>query len=67
MRVTDVGTFAEGHAIIRVAAERHTGIKLVDGRELLPHLESCVSDGLHPNDFGFQFMARNLLKQLPAA
>ena len=65
MRVTDVGTFAEGHAIIRAAAERHPAVKVVDGLELLPHLESCVSDGLHPNDFGFQSMAPALLKQLP--
>lgn len=65
MRVTEVGTFAEGHAIIRAAAERHRNITIVNGWELLPHLESCVSDGLHPNDFGFQFMARNLLKHLP--
>jgi len=67
MRVTNVGTFGEGHAIIRAAAEKHPNIKIVNGWELLPHLESCVSDGLHPNDFGFQFMARNLLKQLPIA
>ena len=65
MRVTDVGTFEEGHKIIRAAAEKHPNVKIVNGWELLPHLESCVSDGLHPNDFGFQFMARNLLKQLP--
>ena len=65
MRVTDVGTFEEGHAIVRAAAERHPHITIVNGWELLPHLESCVSDGLHPNDFGFQFMARNLLKKLP--
>lgn len=65
-RVTDVGTFAEGHAIIRAAAEKHRNVTVVNGWELLPHLESCVSDGLHPNDFGFQFVARNLLKQLPA-
>ena len=66
MRVTQVGTFAEGHAIIRAAAEKHPNVKIVNGWELLPHLESCVSDGLHPNDFGFQFMARNLFRQLPA-
>ena len=65
MRLTEVGTFAEGHAIIRTAAERHRNVKIVNGWELLPHLESCVSDGLHPNDFGFQFMAQKLLKQLP--
>ena len=66
MRVTDAGTFAEGHAIIRAAAEKHPNIKIVDGLKLLPHLGSCLSDLVHPNDFGFQFMARNLLKQLPA-
>ena len=66
MRVTDVGTFEEGYAIIRAAAGKHPNVKVVNGWDLLPHLESCVSDGLHPNDFGFQFMARNLLKQLPA-
>jgi len=65
MRITEVGTFAEAHAIVRAAAERHPRITIVNGWELLPHLESCVSDGLHPNDFGFQFMARGLLKQLP--
>lgn len=64
MRVTNVGTFAEGHAIIRRAAEKHPGVRIVDGWELLPHLEECVSDGLHPNDFGFQFMARNLLRRI---
>ena len=65
MRVTGVGAFAEGHAIIRAAAEKHRNIRIVNGWDLLPHLESCVSDGLHPNDFGFQFMARNLFKELP--
>jgi len=65
MRVTKVGTFWEGHDIIRAAAEKHKLVTVVNGWELLPHLEECVSDGLHPNDFGFQFMARNLLKRLP--
>jgi hypothetical protein len=33
---------------------------------LVPHLDECFrSDGLHPNDFGFQFMGRNLFKYLP--
>ena len=64
MRVTDVGSFPEGAAIIRKAAEKHANIRVVDGWELLPHLEECVSDGLHPNDFGFQFMARNLLRHI---
>ena len=64
MRVTDVGTFADGAQIIRTAAEKYRNIKVIDGWELLPHLEDCVSDGLHPNDFGFQFVARNLLRHI---
>ena len=40
-------------------------IKLVNGLELVPHLEACFSpDVLHPNDFGFQFYGRNLLKEI---
>ena len=64
MRVTDVGTFAEGAQIIRTAAGKYRNIKVIDGWGLLPHLEECVSDGLHPNDFGFQFVARNLLRHI---
>jgi lysophospholipase L1-like esterase len=64
MRVTDVGTFAEGAQIIRAAAGKYRNIKVIDGWELLPHLEECVSDGLHPNDFGFQFVARNILRHM---
>ncbi|MBQ6352314.1 MAG: hypothetical protein IJJ28_03495 [Lentisphaeria bacterium] len=64
MRVTQVGTFAEGAAIVRRAAEKHANIRVVDGWELLPHLEEVVSDGLHPNDMGFQAMARNLLRKI---
>ena len=64
MRVTDVGTFAEGAQIIRAAAKKYRVIKVIDGWKLLPHLEDCVSDGLHPNDFGFQFVARNLLRHI---
>ena len=32
---------------------------------LVPHLDECfMPDGLHPNDFGFQFFGRNLIKQI---
>lgn len=65
-RITKVGTFADAAKIIRNAASRHPRATVVDGLGLLPHLpECCVADGLHPNDFGFLMMTRNLLRKLP--
>ena len=67
-RVTAVGTFAEAAEIIREAAKVHPRSTVVSGLDLVPHLDCCYSpDGLHPNDFGFQFMAKNLLRKLSAA
>ena len=64
-RVTEVGSFAEMHEMIREITSEYPQIKLVNGLELVPHLESCFSpDVLHPNDFGFQFYGRNLLKKI---
>ena len=65
-RLTGVGSFSEMHDMIRTMTSEYPQIKLVNGLELVPHLESCFSpDVLHPNDFGFQFYGRNLLRQLP--
>lgn len=65
MEVKPAGTLENAREIIRAAAKKISDVTIVDGWNLLPHLESCVSDGLHPNDFGFQIMARNLAKVLP--
>lgn len=65
-RVTGVGTFADAANIIREAAGDHPRNRVIDGWKLLPHLSECVTDGLHPNDFGFSLMTRNLLKEFPA-
>jgi len=67
-RVTAVGTFAEAAEIVREAAAVHPRSTVLSGLDLVPHLERCYSpDGVHPNDFGFQFMAKNLLRKLSAA
>ena len=67
-RVTDVGSFSEMYEMIRTITAEYPQIRLVNGLALVPHLESCFSpDVLHPNDFGFQFMGRNLLHQIKAA
>ena len=64
-RTTAVGSFADTAKIIGDAAAGRSGFEVIDGLLLVPHLESCfTADGLHPNDFGFQFMSRALLRHL---
>ena len=64
-RVTDVGSFAEMYEMIRTMTAEYPQIRLVNGLRLVPHLPECFSpDILHPNDFGFQFMGRNLLQEI---
>lgn len=56
-----VGSFADAREAMKAAAERF-GITVVDGFTLVPHLRSVMEDNrLHPNEFGFQFYAENLL------
>jgi len=64
-RTTGVGSFEEAREIVRDAATRF-GVQVVDGMELVPHVPSVYADlRLHPNAFGFQFYAEELLKRLP--
>ena len=66
-RVTDAGSFPEMYEMIRTMTASYPQIRLVNGLKLVPHLPVCFSpDILHPNDFGFQFMGRNLLKEIKA-
>ncbi len=56
-----VGSFDEAKQVIAKAAER-IGATVIDGFTLVPHLRSVMEDNrLHPNEFGFQFYAENLL------
>lgn len=60
-RVTGVGTFEEMRTIIRDAAARFD-ITVVDGMTLVPQIPDVYADRrLHPDTFGFQFYAENLL------
>ena len=65
-QTTAVGTFEEAREIVRNAGSKYPDNQIIDGIELVPHLDECYrADGLHPNDFGFQFMGKNMLKYLP--
>lgn len=37
---------------------------IIDGRNLIPHDEKYLCDGVHPNSEGFKFYAENLTKEL---
>lgn len=65
---TAAGTFEEAREIIRKICEKYPSVQVIDGMTLVPHLDECfMPDGLHPNDFGFQFFGRNLIKQITIA
>ena len=60
-RITKVGKFEEGVALVRAAAEAQKGVTVIEGERLIPHLREIFSDGyLHPNDYGFKFYANAL-------
>ena len=61
-RETQVGTFAGLRSRMVKTCSEYRQVRVLDGLKLVPHLKSCFSpDVLHPNDFGFQFMAKNIL------
>ncbi len=57
------GDFMEVRASIRRLAESQ-GFHVVDNYELLPHDVRLYSDGLHPNDAGFQIYAQGLIQAI---
>ena len=59
--IKPVGPFENAHKIVREAATR-VGATVIDGLTLVPHVTDVYADArLHPNEFGFQFYAENLL------
>ena len=67
-RITKTGEFMENREVIRNICLKYSNVRIVDGLVLVPHLEECFSpDGVHPNDFGFLFMGRNLINFLPVS
>ena len=59
-RITKVGTFEQGRALVRNAAMAN-GITVIEGDTMIPHIREIFSDNyLHPNDYGFKFYANAL-------
>ena len=58
------GSFEEARRVFCEAAARFD-VTVIDGWGLVPHITDVFADArLHPNEFGFQFYAENLLPYL---
>ena len=56
------GKFSDMLEILKKVYAGFSNITVIDGLRLTPHLPEFMKDGyLHPNDIGFQLMAKNLL------
>ncbi len=49
---------------IKSACSKYENIKLVDGFALVPNVEECFSDKVHPNSFGSLMYGNNLIKAI---
>ncbi len=47
---------------IKAECEKYPSIKVADGFTLMPNVSECVADGIHPNAYGAEILAQNLVK-----
>ncbi|MBQ8894576.1 MAG: SGNH/GDSL hydrolase family protein [Clostridia bacterium] len=58
-----MGSWPECRALIQQEIAKR-GFQLIDGYDLVPHLDYFFADAVHPNDIGFAEYAKNLIKNL---
>ena len=56
--------FREYTGELKAVAESFSGVKVIDGWELVPHIPKLFDDGLHPNDLGFSFYTDALMENI---
>ena len=49
---------------IKSACAEYENIKVVDGLDLVPNVDECFSDGVHPNAYGSELLANNLISEM---
>ena len=47
---------------IKAECALYPNIKVADGFDLLPNVSECLADGVHPNAYGAELLAKNLVK-----
>ena len=50
--------------IVKRECKKYENITLVDGFTLLPNVDECYCDKLHPNEYGCLMLAQNLYKEM---
>ncbi len=56
------GTLNDCRELISAIAKRYD-FKIIDGKKLIPNSLEYFVDGLHPNDEGYEFYAKNLIAE----
>ena len=49
-------------SVIMSACEKYPNIKVIDGFDLVPNVDECFSDKVHPNAYGSEQLVTNLMK-----
>ena len=49
---------------IKKACEKYKNIHVVDGFTLVPNVDECYKDKIHPNSYGSELLASNILKNI---
>lgn len=50
--------------IIRKVCSKYPEITVIDGFELVPHVPQCFWDNVHPNAWGYELFANNLIERI---
>lgn len=50
--------------IVKRECKKYSNITLIDGFTLVPNVEDCYCDKLHPNEYGCLLLAQNLYKEM---
>ncbi len=50
--------------IVKRECKKYANITLVDGYTLVPNVEDCYCDKIHPNEYGCLLLAENLYKEM---
>jgi lysophospholipase L1-like esterase len=49
-------------SVIMSTCARYSNIKVIDGFDLVPNVDECFSDKVHPNAYGAEYLTTNLMK-----
>lgn len=50
--------------IVKRECQRHGNITLVDGFSLIPNVDECFCDRLHPNEYGCLLLAEKIFEEM---